>query len=73
MITLEVENYCHKCDRFVPTAERRSTLWCVPLFGEAETHVDDCAVVCMYRDGCRAIESVIRSEIAAKEERNDSL
>lgn len=67
MITLEVESYCHKCDRFVPTAERRSTLQCVPLFGKAEPYADDCAVVCMYRDGCRAIESVIRSEIAAKE------
>lgn len=67
MITLEVESYCHKCDRFVPTAERRSTLKCVPLFGRAEAYVDDCAVVCMYRDGCRAIEQVIRSEIAAKE------
>lgn len=73
MITLEVESYCHKCGRFVPTAERRSTLWCVPLFGEAETHADDCAVVCMHRDSCRAIEQVIRSEIAAKEEQNDSL
>lgn len=73
MITLEVESYCHKCGHFAPTAERRSTLWCVPLFDEAETHADDCAVVCMYRDGCRAIEQVIRSEIAAKEERNDSL
>nr|DAH30304.1 MAG TPA: hypothetical protein [Caudoviricetes sp.] len=73
MITLEVESYCHKCDRFVPTAERRSTLRCVPLFGKAETHADDCAVVCMYRDSCRGIEQVIRSEIAAKEERNDSL
>lgn len=73
MITLEVESYCHKCDRFVPTAEWRSTLRCVPLFGKAETHADDCAVVCMYCEGCRAIESVIRSEIAAKEERNDSL
>ena len=67
MITLEVESYCHKCDRFVPTAELRSTLRGVPLFGKAETHVDDCAVVCMYRDSCRAIEQVIRSEIAAKE------
>lgn len=73
MITLEVESYCHKCDRFVPTAERRSTLRCVPLFGKAETHADDRAVVCMYRDGCRAIEQVIRSEIAAKEEQNVSL
>lgn len=73
MITLEVESYCHKCDRFVPTAERRSTLRCVPLFGKAETDADDFAVVCMYREGCKAIESVIRSEIAAKEERNDSL
>lgn len=67
MITLEVESYCHKCDRFEPMAERCSTLRCVPLFGKAETYVDDCAVVCMYRDGCRAIEQVIRSEIAAKE------
>lgn len=73
MITLEVESYCHKCDRFVPTAERRPTLRCVPLFGKAETDADDFAVVCMYREGCKAIESVIRSEIAAKEERNDSL
>lgn len=30
-------------------------------------YADDCAVVCMYRDGCRAIEQAIRSEIAAKE------
>lgn len=67
MITLEVESYCHKCDRFVPTAERRSTLRGVPLFGKAETHADNCAVVCMYHEGCKAIESVIRSEIAAKE------
>ena len=73
MITLEVESYCHKCDRFVPTAERRPTLRCVSLFGKAETDADDFAVVCMYREGCKAIESVIRSEIAAKEERNDSL
>lgn len=70
---MEVESYCHKCDRFVPTAERRPTLRCVPLFGKAETDADDFAVVCMYREGCKAIESVIRSEIAAKEERNDSL
>lgn len=73
MITLEVESYCHKCGHFAPTAERRSTLRCVPLFGKAETHADDFAVVCVSRDGCRAIEQVIRSEIAAKEERNDSL
>ncbi len=67
MITLEVENYCHKCGRFVPTAERRSTLQCVPLFSEAGIGVDDCAVVCLYRDNCRAIEQTIRLEIAAKE------
>lgn len=67
MITLEVESYCHKCDRFVPTAERRPTLRGVPLFGKAEAYADDCAVVCMYRDGCRAIEQVIRSEILEKE------
>ena len=67
MITLEVESYCHKCDRFVPTAERRSTLRCVPLFGRADADVDDFAVVCLYRDGCKAVESVIRAEIAAKE------
>lgn len=67
MITLEVESYCHKCNRFVPTAERRSTLKCIPLFGGAETHADDCAVVCMYRGGCRVIEQVIRSEILEKE------
>lgn len=67
MITLEVESYCHKCDRFAPTAERRSTLKCVPLFSRPGTYVDDCAVVCLYRDGCRAIEQTIRSEIAAKE------
>lgn len=67
MITLEVESYCHKCDRFVPTAERRSTLRCAPLFGKAETHADDRAVVCMYRGGCRVIEQVIRSEILEKE------
>lgn len=67
MITLEVESYCHKCDRFVPTAERRSTLRGVPLFGKAETHADDFAVVCMYRGACKVIEQVIRSEIAAKE------
>lgn len=67
MITLKVESYCHMCDRFVPKAEWHSTLRCVPLFGKAEAYADDCAVVCMYRDGCRAIEQVIRSEIAAKE------
>lgn len=67
MITLEVESYCHKCDRFVPTAERRSTLRGASLFGKEEPHADDYAVVCMYRDGCRAIEQVIRSEVTAKE------
>jgi hypothetical protein len=67
MITLEVESYCHKCDRFVPTSVRRSTLRCFPLSGKAETHAGDFSVVCMYRAGCLAIEQVIRSEIAAKE------
>ena len=67
MITLEVESYCHKCGRFAPTAECRSTLRRAPLLGEAEIEVDDCAVVCLYRERCRAIEQAIRAEIAAKE------
>lgn len=67
MITLEVENYCHRCQRFMPTVQFVPMLQCVPLFGEVAGHVDNCAVICQYRDTCRAIEQVIRSEIAAKE------
>ena len=66
MITLEVESYCHKCNRFVPEAKRIGTLKCVPLFGGSD-EVDDYAVSCMYRDVCKGIEQAIRSEIAAKE------
>lgn len=67
MITLEVENYCHRCQRFVPTVQFVPMLQCVPLFGKVEDHVDNCAVICKYRDACRAIEQAIRLEIAAKE------
>lgn len=67
MITLEVESYCHECDRFEPLAERRSTLRCATFFGKADEEVDDRVVVCTYRDRCRAIEQAIRREIAAKE------
>ena len=69
MITLKVESYCHNCSRFAPTIERCPTLRCVHLFGKADAYenVDDLAVVCGCRDSCKAIEQVIRSEIAAKE------
>lgn len=67
MITLEVESYCHKCDRFEPTAERRSTLRCATFFGKVDEEVEDRAVVCTNHDRCRAIEQAIRREIEAKE------
>lgn len=67
MITLEVESYCHECDRFEPTTERRLTLRCVTFFGKVDKEVEDRAVVCTYHDRCRAIEQAIRREIEAKE------
>lgn len=67
MITLDVESYCHNCQRFMPTVQLVPMLQCVPLFGKTEGHVDNCAVICKYRDTCRAIEQTIRAEIAAKE------
>lgn len=67
MITLEVESYCHKCDQFEPTAERRLTLRFVTFFGNVDEEVEDRAVVCTNHDRCRAIEQAIRREIEAKE------
>lgn len=67
MITLEVESYCHKCDRFEPVARRSATLVVASMLGPVNSIVSDVVVCCVNAEVCRATEQLIRSEVAAKE------
>lgn len=67
MITLEVESYCHKCDRFRPVAHRSATLIVASMLGPVDSIVSDVVVRCENAEVCRAIEQLIGADIAAKE------
>lgn len=67
MITLEVESYCHKCDRFKPVAHRSATMLVANLLGPVGSIVSDVVVRCENAEVCRATEQLIRAEITAKE------